>query len=72
MKKKLATEVENIRAEFDEKLRLVEDQKEELAKKFKDAESVTKTTQRQLEVIHDKIFAKIVLKGLLDLQLTVC
>ena len=35
MKKKLADEVENIRVEFDEKFRLVEDQKEELAKKLK-------------------------------------
>ena len=56
MKKKLADEVENIRVEFDEKFRLVEDQKEELAKKFKDSETVTKTTQRQLEQTQSELY----------------
>jgi uncharacterized membrane-anchored protein YhcB (DUF1043 family) len=56
MKKKLADEVENIRVEFDEKFRLVEDQKEELAKKLKDSETVTKTTQRQLEQTQSELY----------------
>ena len=56
MKKKLATEVDNIRAEFDEKLRLVDDQKEELAKKCREAESVMKTTQSQLETTQSDLY----------------
>ena len=56
MKKKLANEVEKIQADYEQKLGLVEDQKEELEKKFKDAESVTKTTQRQLEQTQSDLY----------------
>lgn len=56
MKEKLATEVEKIKAEFNDKMQLVEDQKEELTKKCKDAENVAKVTQRQLEQTQSDLF----------------
>merc|ERR1711893_317215 len=49
MNKKLATEVEKIQADFDDKLMKVEDEKIELEKKCKEAGNVAQTHQNLLE-----------------------
>ena len=56
MKQKLGVEVDKIRDEYEEKFKIVQDQKEELEKKCREAENVTKISQRQLEQSQTELY----------------
>ena len=56
MNKKLATEVEKIQADFDDKLMKVEDEKIELEKKCKEAGNVAQTHQNLLEQAQTELY----------------
>lgn len=56
LNQKLTSEVEKLQADFDDKLKLVEDEKADLEKKCKDAEVIAKTTQQLLEQTQTEIF----------------
>ena len=56
MKEKLAGEVDKIQADFDDKLQLVEDEKETLAKKCKEAETASKSTHHLLEQAQSELY----------------
>lgn len=56
MKEKLATEVDKIKAEYEDKFHLIQEQKSELSKKCRDAENEVKITQRQLEQTQSELY----------------